>query len=270
MPRAVKIAALASVSLLLVAGIAVLLLYQASQAVPIFYQKAVAVEAASQVDERDSFVARASALASDLHNRGNWSSLFTADEINAWLALELATNYAHLLPDEIRDPRVSITADGAALGCHYRTGEIDTVVSVLFEAYLQSPHVVAIRIRSVRAGSLPVPLGPILDGLSHVARELNLRLEWRKSHGDPVALVTLPRLGDRPDESLRLESIELREGELYVAGTVGLPPLDSVPVLPEPLRVPTAQLELDDESGREGPGDDEPRIGARENDALQK
>jgi len=259
-PRAVKIAALATVSLLLVAGIALLLLYQASQAVPIFYQKAVAVEAASQMDERDSFVARASALASDLHNRGNWSSLFTADEINAWLALELATNYAHLLPDEIRDPRVSITADGAALGCHYRTGEIDTVVSVLFEAYLQSPHVVAIRIRSVRAGSLPVPLGPILDGLSHVARELNLRLEWRKSHGDPVALVTLPRLGDAPEESLRLESIELREGELYVAGTVGLPPLDSAPVLPEPLRVPTAQLELDDE----------PRMGARENDALQK
>jgi hypothetical protein len=102
-----------------------------------------------------------------------------------------------------------------------------------------------------------------------VARELNLRLEWRKSHGDPVALVTLPRLGDEPDESLRLESIELREGELYVAGTVGLPPLESAPVIPERLRVPTAQLELEDLPDAE-PGKDSPRIGARENDAIQK
>ncbi len=261
MPRAVKITALVTVSLLLAAGIAVLLVYQASQSVPKFYQDAVAVNATEQFDERDSFVARASALASDLQNEGHWQSLFTSDEINAWLALELSGNYAHLLPPEIRDPRVSITSDGAALGCYYRTGEIDTVVSVKFEAYLHSPHVVAVRIRSARAGALPVPLGHILDGISHVARELNLRLEWRKSHGDPVALVTLPRLGEVPNESLRLESIELREGELFVAGTVGRPMLEAGPVMAEPLRVPTAQLDLDEES---------PRIGARENDAFQK
>jgi hypothetical protein len=259
--RTVKITSLVATAVLLLIGIAVPSVYQASKSVPEFYQAAVALEPEAQEDERDAFVARATALASDLNGQGRWQSLFTADEINAWLALELSTKYPQLLPAGVRDPRVSITAEGATLGCLYRSGEIDSVVTVTFEAYLHSPHVVAIRISHARAGALPVPLGLILDGISNVARDLNLRLEWRKAQGDPVALITLPPLGDGPRESMRLDSIELREGELFVAGTVGRSPLESQPIVSEPLIVPTAKKDADPA---------QPRVGSSEKDTLQK
>jgi hypothetical protein len=258
--RIVKITSLVTVAALLLVGIAVLLVYQAARSVPEFYQAAVAIEPQEQEDERDAFVARATALASDLHGQGRWQSLFTADEINAWLALELSTNYPDLLPAEMRDPRISITPEGATLGCHYKSGEIDSVVTVKFEAYLHSPHVVAIRVSHARAGALPVPLGLILDGISSVARDLNLRLEWRKAQGDPVALITLPPLSDSSRDSMRLDSIELRDGELFVAGTVGGSPLDSQPIVAEPLIVPTAKKDAKSQ----------PRVGSAEKETLQK
>ncbi len=261
MRRVVIIASLAAALVLAIAGASLLAVYRASQRVPEFYQAAVAVEPEAQQEERDAFVARATALASDLNMEGRWQSLFTADEINAWLALELSTNYPDLLPAELRDPRISLDKDMATLGCQYRSGEMDAVVTVKFEAYLHSKHVVAIRIHGARAGSIPVPLGTILDGIAYAARQLNLRLEWRQSHGDPVALITLPPLGDKPSEALCLDAIEMREGELFVAGTVGRPPLETSPVVPQPLRVPTAKLE---------PKSDQPRIGAAPTETLQK
>ena len=262
MRRVVKITSLAALLVLAIAGATVVAVYRASQRVPEFYQAAVAVEPEAQEEGRKSFVARATALASDLHVEGRWQSLFTADEINAWLALELSTNYPDLLPVELRDPRVSIDKDKATLGCQYHSDEVDAVVSIKFDAYLHSPHVVAIRIQGAHAGAIPVPLGQILDGISHAARQLNLRLEWRQSHGDPVALITLPTISTKPKESLCLDAIELRDGELFVAGTVGRPPLETSPIVPEPLLVPTAKVETDD--------DDQPRIGAAPTETRQQ
>ena len=82
--------------------------YEASQQVPEFYREAIAVEPVGQQPARDAFVAQATALASDLHRAGHWQTLFTADQINAWLALELEPHYPDLLPAERRDPRIMI------------------------------------------------------------------------------------------------------------------------------------------------------------------
>lgn len=262
MRRVVKLSSLAMVLVIALVGTSIWALVRAARRVPEFYQVAVALEPASQQGNRDAFVARAAALASDLNTAGSWQSLFTADEINAWLALELSTNYPDLLPEELRDPRLSLSKDLATIGCLYRTGEVNTVVTVRVEAYLHSRHVVAVRILGARAGAIPVPLGQILDGISYAARQLNVRLEWRHAQGDPVALIMLPHIGDKLAESLCLESLEIRDGELYVAGTVGnLPPESSSPIIAEPLLVPTVKNERDT---------DQPRIGALPNDTLQK
>ncbi len=71
-----------------------------------------------------------------------------------------------------------------------------------------------------RAGALPVPLTQVLDGITQVARELQLRLEWRKDHGDPVALITFPQPRDSQSVAVQLETVELRDGELLVAGAM--------------------------------------------------
>jgi hypothetical protein len=259
-PRAVKVAS-AVAALLVAAGAGLFLAYRASQRVPDFYRAAIATASEDQIEARDAFVAQATALAGDLGEVGHWQSLFTADEINAWLALELARHYPEMLSGELHDPRVGLAAGEATVACRYERGGISSVLSLSFEAYLQEPNVIALRILRARAGALPIPLGRVLENISRAAQQLNLRLEWRRSQGDPVALVTLPQQGSGP-APWQLESLELRERELFVSGTVGKHKLDASPIVPEPLRVPTAQSE--------SPLSDQPVVGAAAKETRQK
>lgn len=225
MRKVLIIVALVSAIALAVCSVSLFSLYQASQQVPEFYAEALALDPDDQQVARDEFIAQATALASDLHRLGRWQRLFTAEQINAWLALELVTNNPGLLPDGMHDPRIVISDKEATIACRYEQGSISTVLSLSVDAYLQEPNVVALRIRRARAGALPVPLKQVLDGISQAARELKLRLEWRKTHGDPVALITFPRARDSRTESLKLQMVELRQGELFLAG--GAPPHDA-------------------------------------------
>jgi hypothetical protein len=262
--RIVKITSIVAALLVVVGGL-LYGVYRASQRVPEFYHAAISVQPQDQGEARDEFVARATALAGDLNQDGSWQSLFTAEQINAWLALELAANYPEMLPGELRDPRIWLRENEATIGCRYQTGDLVTVLSLTFEAYLQEPNVVALRIRGARAGALPVPLGQVLDRISHAAQVLNLQLEWRKSHGDPVALVTLSQPRDTRDAPLSLETLELRDGELFVSGKSGdtkHEKFDASPIVPEPLRVPTAR--------RPSRKTSQPRVGTADKATRQK
>ena len=221
MPKALKIVAILAATVAVVTGVSLFSIYEASQQVPEFYREAVSLHPEDQQPARDEFMAHAAALASDLHRGGPWQTLFTTDQINAWLALELATNYPELLPEDLCDPRISISDKEATIACRYRNGEMSAVLSLTVDVHLQEPNVLAVRIRKARAGALPVPLAQVLDGISHAARELNLRLEWRKTHGDPVALISFPAPREGHSESLHLRAIELRDGELFASGTIG-------------------------------------------------
>ena len=77
-----------------------------------------------------------------------------------------------------------------------------------------------------------------------------------------MALITLPQPSDARSAGLRLETLELREGELFVAGTSGHPRPDASPIVAEPLLVPTAQNEPD--------GGDQPLVGSAEKDTRHK
>ena len=112
-----------------------------------------------------------------------------------------------------------------------------------------------------RAGALPIPLGQVLDNISRAAQQLNLRLEWRRSQGDPVALVTLPQQHGLGKAPWQVEALELRDGELFVSGTVGKHKLDASPIVTEPLRVPTAHSE---------PLGNQPIVGAADKETRQK
>lgn len=260
--RILKIVAIFSAVVLLTLGVSVFSIYEASQLVPEFYHEAISRDPAEQHDARDQFVAQATALASDLHRPGRWQSLFTADQINAWLALELAANYPDLLPGELRDPRVSIRRNEATIACRYASGEMAAVLSLTVDAALHKPNVLALRIRRARAGALPVPLAQVLDNISHAARELHLRLEWRKIQGDPVALITFSETRDDWLDGLHLQTVELREGELFVAGTNGgADPSESHEKLDAPP-APTA--------GQEPSEDAQPVVGSAEKETRQK
>ena len=209
MNKMLKIVAVLAAIVLVVFGVTAFSLYEASQQVPAFYRDAVSQDPDEQQEARDQFIAETTSLASDVHRARPWQHLFTAEQINAWLALELATNYPDLLLGELRDPRIEIGNREATIACRYDNGSMSTVLSLTVDAYLQEPNVLAVRIRRARAGALPVPLAQVLDAISHAARQLKLRLEWRKDHGDPVALVTFSPPRESQSTTVALQTIEL-------------------------------------------------------------
>ncbi len=220
MAKKIRVALLVVGGLSCVAALAVLVAWQSVKQVPTFYRNSIELDDEQRVAASDECMQQAAMLAGDLQRSGRWQTVFTADQINGWLAIDLPKNFPDALPPEIENPRVDIQADEATLACTIHQNGQSTVVSISFDAYLVKPNVVGLRLQGVRAGLLPVPLSTVLEQISEAAQNCDIMLEWRQSHGDPVIMLTLPG-DDENSAPLQLETIELRDGEIYVAGSNG-------------------------------------------------
>ena len=215
----------------LVASVLVL----AARHVPAFYAQTLLAESDALRRGNDELLESATALANVARRAGQWYVLLSEDQINGWLAIDLAQNHAELLPPNFVDPRIHIAPGRAVIACGYRYPGLSTVLSVTVDVYLAEPHVVAIRIHAARAGRLPVPMTPIVEGVALAAARLNLRVEWRQVSGDPVALITLPA-AQTESTIYRLDAFELRDSALYLAGRTEAirSPASPSPATPEP------------------------------------
>ena len=213
-----KIALAACVGLISIVGLVALVVVVSMRRVPAFYQVALDQDVEVQSVASDECLRLAAGLASDLQRTGRWQATFTAEQINGFLAVDLAKNYPDALPPEMDNPRIEIQSEQATLACGYTQGGQATVISISFDLFLSAPNVAALRVHSVRAGALPVPLSSVLEAITKAARSCDLNIQWRQSHGDPVALVMLPDASDERGRALRLDAIELRDGAIYLAG----------------------------------------------------
>lgn len=205
--------------LVLAAAAIGLYLRQAVREVPAFYQQALAAPTARQEDASQELLAAATALANNVRRAGSWQAIFTAEQINGWLAVDLPENHRDLLPPGVSEPRVQLRPGAATIYCWYREKHVETVVSIDLSVYVHEPNVVAIRLNSVRAGAVRIPMVKVIEGVSKAARDARWELRWLQTEGDPVALLTLPTSVDDEQVKYSLTSLELREGELFLSGT---------------------------------------------------
>lgn len=241
-------------SLLLAAGVPLVgllsagVLYFGWKHEPAFYRTALDAEAASLARGSNELLEQASALVTDIRRQGEWRSLFTAEQINGWLAVDLPKNHARLLPPGLEQPRIALERGRIVVACRRSPGPFATVVAIEVEPYLLQPNELAVRICGARAGWIPLPLEPILQQVAHAATEAELPLRWDQAGGDPVAVITLsPRRDDQ--RLLSVESLEIQSGEIYLAGTTRTgdwPSADPAPAAPKPP-VLEARLPDDDE-----------------------
>ena len=218
MARKYRIAAIGSITVVALIAAVLGSAYYAAQQVRPFYKQALAIE--PEVLERGSreLESRATALYSDARQQGQWHALFTSEQINGWLATQLAANQEREFPTNIRDPRVAITKDALTLGFRTTSGGVDTVVTVDANVFLTAEGAVAIRLISVRAGALPLPVMRLADEIADACTKLSLPVRWTQQAGEPVALVEMHSDPDSENPQLHIDSIELGESELYVAG----------------------------------------------------
>jgi hypothetical protein len=209
-------------ALLIVGGLAFLAvvaflgLYMAARHEPEFYREAMEIDPAVLEQASGRMLQQATALTGAVKREGRWEALFTAEQINGWLAVDMARNHPHTLPPALHDPRVAIDSKHVIIACRFEQGGASSVLSLTVEPYVPEPNVIALRIVRARAGLLPVPLGQVIEGLSRAARDMQFHLQWRSAGGDPVAMLSFPPTED--DRPVRIETLRLGEGEIYVAG----------------------------------------------------
>ena len=192
---------------------------------PDFYQAAVAVPMAQQEVAGQQFERNVLALHNDIQQNGEWKRVFSAAQINGWLAVDLPDKFPQSLPPSIHDPRVELAPRRLQVAFRYQGERLSTVVSLSLEVQLaDEPNTLAVRILQAQAGWVPIPLKDFLDQLSAAARRADLMLRWAQRSGDPVALITIPRGEDESaTDRFLLKSIEIRRGELVLSGRTGPP-----------------------------------------------
>ena len=218
MPRKWRIAAIVLAALAAVVAAALGGAYAALQRVRPFYEQALAIEPQTLETGSRELESRATALYNDARRSGQWQAAFTAEQINGWLATQLDDVYADALSDGISDPRVAIDDGKVTLGFRARRGGVNTVISADAAVSLTESGAVAIRLLAVRAGALPLPAMQVAADLSKACQEMSLPIRWTQEAGQPVALIDFRRDLSSDDRRIVVDTAELRDGTLFVAG----------------------------------------------------
>lgn len=218
----------------------------AVQHVPTFYAKALEIPEPERAARSDAFLAEVTALSSQLRQPGQWSAVFTDEQVNGWFAHDLKLNHPKALPPEMAEPRIALRPVGSRIACRWTQNGVAVVCSVEFDATVSGPNQVAVRLRSLRAGAIPLPRGQWVDAVSRWAVEAKIPLRWMQAEGDPVAVVNLPQLheqeGARP-RVLHLEAIQVQDGRVALSGSTesaGGSPSSPPPPPSPPAKKPAA------------------------------
>jgi hypothetical protein len=194
-------------------------LYRLTQWTPPFYENAVRLEPQDLAAAGDQFERQVLDLNNALADRGHWQAVFTAEQMNGWLALEMPKKLPGLLPRELAEPRVEILPDQAQIACRYQGRKFSAVLSLAVSAFItDEPNVVAVRIRQARIGAVPGLKKQFVNQVSAAAARARIPLRWSQQDGDPIALISVTEHLQNDSRRLALETLQLREGELYLAG----------------------------------------------------
>jgi hypothetical protein len=221
MAKKLRIAAIFGTALAAVVAASLWSAYRAARQVRPFYQQALELDHAVLERGRQELESRATALYSDARNSGTWQAVFTAEQVNGWLASQLAevpADKAEALSESVRDPRIAISPGLLTLGFTTNQGSVDTVVSVDASVFLTEEGDVAVRLMKVQAGTLPLPVAIVADEIATACENLSLPILWSEHDGRPVAMIKIGNADAANGPRWFIDAIELTEGELFVSG----------------------------------------------------
>jgi hypothetical protein len=200
--------------LLLGAGLA-WVIYSVRQVRP-FYTAAMTIPQEKLKEGNREFLNRASRFKNDIAKPGEWTLLLTDEQINGWFGVDLANNHPDVLPKEIHDPRVKITPELISLGVMVDREPFPVAASIDFSLQITNPRELMIRIITARVGNLPWSVEMIVAQIRHWANEQGWTLRETTIGNDPVLLLSPPAPDGRAE--MTFETLELREGEVYLKG----------------------------------------------------
>jgi hypothetical protein len=209
------------VLLLLLLIAALCFVYYTSQQQPEFYDAAMRLEEA----QNQAMGSKMETTALEIYNSAmfptTWDGRLSEMEINGWLASELPTKFPEMLPENIKDPRVSLEANQLTIACRCSYKDLQGMLVGKFDLFCtEQPNQVAVRIRSVKLGVLPFPVTQFADVITDLLQKSGYESNWSTKDGDPLLLVNVPDDHLVIEEYYRIEvkSFDIKEKAIFITG----------------------------------------------------
>lgn len=154
-----------------------------------------------------------------------WDFKLSAERLNAYFQQDYFQHGGdENLPNGLSAPRVKFEGGRLRLGVRYGKGLFSTVLSMEVKLWLVpgQSNVIAMEIVRLRAGSLPLSPGLLMDDISEAARREKIETTWYRHEGNPVAVMRFQSDLTRP--TLQFKELELSEGTLILKGESALRP----------------------------------------------
>src|SRR4051794_24921472 len=121
---------------------------------------------------------------------GEWYGCFTDEQINSCFQVGQAGSLK-LLPEGISEPRVVFEDQRMRLAFRYKSGLINTVISLSLRVWLTpaEPNVLMLQLERFDAGLVPFSAQWLLERISETARQRDIDVSWYRHDGHPVAIV---------------------------------------------------------------------------------
>ncbi|MDR1483503.1 MAG: hypothetical protein LBT09_01625 [Planctomycetaceae bacterium] len=214
-----KMAVYIFLGLLLILFLIFYLLYLSAQREPEFYREAKNVPIEVQQTRNIAVVDKIRKLNNDFQNRNkSWSGTFTAEEINAYLAVEATKSGANLLPPDLQEPRIAFSAGSVEIASKVRQRGLTAVLNISLGATMPEPNKLVFKMRSSQAGALPFPKDYIANVIADVLRKKWGNVTQGSEGGESTFTIQL-NLKNSAGRKVKVESFEIRPGVIQFSGT---------------------------------------------------
>jgi hypothetical protein len=199
-------------------------LYLSAQRLPDFYKKSLAVDPEIQELRNKEMLHKIGGLNNAVQKTGeSWQAVFTADDLNAYFAVELAKEGVNLFPKEIVEPRLTFSDRQVDLACRILRGAFSGTLHLSLGLTLPEPNRLVIRIKNARLGKLPISKEIPVKILVQAFEEKSYQVQQGIEAGDPTITVVFEIKYDKKRFVL-LDGITFQDGSVHLSGTTELSP----------------------------------------------
>ncbi len=193
-------------------------LYLSAQRKPAFYRDALATTPELRQIQYEKMKDKLFELNNALENTQKpWSLDVTAEDLNAYFAVELTKPGANILPREMAEPRIRFSDRQLDFACRVNQGNLTGVLHLTLGLEMPETNRLSLRIKNARLGKLPISRDKSADMLAGMLEKKGCEVRKSEVMGDPVLSITRD-LKYGKDRRINLEKLELRAGVLNMSG----------------------------------------------------
>ncbi|MDR2437889.1 MAG: hypothetical protein LBE12_00775 [Planctomycetaceae bacterium] len=195
------------------------LLYLSAQRLPDFYKKSLAVDPEIQQLRNKEMLYKIGDLNNAIQKINEpWQAVFTADDLNAYFAVELTKEGSNLFPKEIVEPRLTFSDRQVDFACQVMRGTFSGTLHLSLGLTLPEPNRLVIRIKKSQLGKLPISKEVSAKFLMNALKEKSYQVQQGIEAGDPTITVVFNIKYDNKHFVL-LDDIIFQDGSVHLSGT---------------------------------------------------